>query len=284
MGLGPPVLALYRQMKVLGAFDGLSSVMELGAQAVWCPRRPLVESLFKAFSRPAPDSEMLDRFAAWKGSGRELYEALGFSYRCVDLEPSFGAIRMDLNFDSVPDDEIGKYDFVTNHGTSEHLLNQYNCFKVMHDFCRPGGLLLHAVPFTVHLEHGFFNYQPNFFQALAKYNSYETLGIWVGPDWQLTTLIPWERGLLDYLVLNAKTTHLLVVLQRKQHDQPFCIPFQGIYEDMIPEEALSRYSIVVDGALLAGSRGTHLTDVPGKQLLQELRRRIVNRLLRRFGS
>ena len=61
--------------------------------------------------------------------------------------------------------------------------------------------MLHAVPFTVHLEHGFFNYQPNFFEALAKHNGYETLGVWVGPDWQLGSLIPWERDVLDYLTL-----------------------------------------------------------------------------------
>src|ERR1700732_4160718 len=38
-----------------------------------------------------------------------------------------------------------------------------------------------ALPFTVHLEHGFFSYQPNLFEALARYNSYQTLGTWVGP-------------------------------------------------------------------------------------------------------
>ena len=39
-----------------------------------------------------------------------------------------------------------------------------------------GGLMLHALPFTAHLEHGFFSYQPNLFDALARYNSYQTLG------------------------------------------------------------------------------------------------------------
>jgi hypothetical protein len=154
----------------------------------------------------------------------------------------------------------------------------------MHDFCRPGGLMLHAVPFTVHLEHGFFNYQPNFFSALGKYNDYETMGIWIGPDWQLGSLIPWEQGLLEFLVLNAKTTHLLVALQRKTRDRPFGIPFQGIYEDMVPAEVLTRYAVVVDGAGLDKNRGTHLADVPGKQLLEELKRRVVRRLLRRFGA
>jgi SAM-dependent methyltransferase len=270
-------------MKVLGAFDGIQSVIELGAQAVWCPRRGIVEALFRAFERPPPDERLLHRFASWKGSGRELYEALGFSYRCVDLDPSFGAVRMDLNFDTVPEGEAGHYDFVTNHGTSEHLLNQYNCFKLMHDFCRPGGLFLHAVPFTVHLEHGFFNYQPNFFGALARYNSYETLGIWIGPHWDLASLVPWEKALLDYLVLKSNTTHILVVLQRKLRDAPFRIPFQKVYEDSVPEDALSRYAIVVDGNGLDGYRDNYLGDIPGRQLLEEVRRRIARRILGKLG-
>ena len=112
--------------------------------------------------------------------------------------------------------------------------------------------MLHALPFTVHLEHGFFNYQPNLFDALARYNSYQTLGTWVGPDWSLSSLVPWEPRLLEFLTLNAKTTHLLVVLQRKLHDTEFCIPIQGVYEPMLPESARDRYQLVVDGEYYSG--------------------------------
>jgi len=146
MGLGPPVLALYRQLKGLGVFDGITDVMELGAQNVWCPQSELVKALFKAFGKPEPSAAMLNRFANWKGSGLELYTALGFNYRCVDLDPQFNSIPLDLNFDPCPPEHVGKYGFVTNHGTSEHILNQYNVFKVMHDFTKPGGYMLHAVP------------------------------------------------------------------------------------------------------------------------------------------
>jgi hypothetical protein len=34
MGLGPPILALYRQLKALGTFEGIDSVVELGSQGV----------------------------------------------------------------------------------------------------------------------------------------------------------------------------------------------------------------------------------------------------------
>jgi Methyltransferase domain len=287
MGLGPPVLALYRQLKAAGVFEGITDVMELGAQNVWCPQSELVKSLFKAFGKPEPPAEMLTRFANGKGSGLELYTALGFNYRCVDLDPQFNSIPLDLNFDPCPPEHAGKYGFVTNHGTSEHILNQYNVFKVMHDLTKPDGYMLHAVPFTVHLEHGYFNYQPNFFESLAKYNAYEVYGIWVGPDWQLASFIPWQPTLLDYLVLNAKTTHLLVALLQKKYDKPFCVPFQGVYEPMTSDQHLARYAMVVDGEIfdaararqqVTAARNARLAELPGRDLLSELRRRVSRRL------
>lgn len=258
MGVGPPIIGLYTQLKSLGLFDNVHDVMELGAQNVWCPRPELVKNLFRVFDRPPPSAEMLDRFANWKGSALELHEGLGHNYRCIDVDPQFRSIPLDLNFDSCPREHIGKYDLVTNHGTSEHLLNQYNFFKVAHELAKPGGFMLHAVPFTVHVEHGFFNYQPNFFDALSRYNSYNVFGVWVGPGWQSASLVPWEPELLDYLVLNSKTTHLLVALMQKRYDKEFSVPFQGVYEQTTPDAVMARYSLVVDGELYDGKRVKYL--------------------------
>ena len=59
MGLGPPILALYRQIKMLGALDEIDSVVELGSQGVWCPDRRLLTGLFVAFGRPLPPDDEL---------------------------------------------------------------------------------------------------------------------------------------------------------------------------------------------------------------------------------
>jgi len=187
----------------------------------------------------------------------------------------------------VPPAYRGKYGLTTNHGTTEHVLNQYNAFKMMHDFTAPRGYMLHALPFTVHLEHGFFNYQPNLFDALAHFNSYKTLGVWIGPDWTLSSLVPWEPRLLDYLTLNSKTTHLLVVLQQKLHDTEFCVPVQGVYEGGIPSSAVSRYQLVVDGEYYKGERFRHvtrevtdtsLTRIPSREIATHLVKRVLRRL------
>ena len=264
MGLGPPVLALYHQLKTLGVFDGIKTVMELGSQGVWCPDRRLLTNLFNAFDAAIPPENELAIYINSSGTGhassRHLHERLGFEYDCLDIDRKFGSLVLDLNFDAVPENCRGRYDLTTNHGTTEHVFNQYNAFKVMHDLTAPGGLMLHALPFTVHLEHGFFNYQPNLFDALARYNSYKTLGVWIGPDWTMSSFIPWQPLLLDFLTLNSKTTHLLVVLQQKLSNTDFCVPIQGVYEDMVPDEAVARYQLVVDGAYYSGQRFRHITE------------------------
>jgi hypothetical protein len=247
--------------------------------------------LFNEFGRPLPSEDELRVYFNRTGTGlapsRHLHEALGFKYDCVDIDGNFGSLTLDINFDPVPPDYRGKYGLTTNHGTTEHLLDQRNAFKMIHDFTQPGGLMLHALPFTVHLEHGFFNYQPNLFEALARFNSYRTLGIWVGLDWTLTSLVPWEPKLLDFLNLDSKSTHLLVVLQQKLHATDFCVPIQGCYEPMLSDDVTARYQLVVDGEYYSGRRAkevtreireTNLYEVPAAVLARHLSARILRRL------
>src|SRR5258708_31432881 len=130
---------------------------------------------------------------------------------------------------------------------------------MIHDFTKPGGLMLHAVPFLGQVGHGFFNYQPDLFDALARYNSYRTLGVWLGIDSQLPNFVPWDRRLLDFLVLSGKSTGLLIVLHQKQFGTEFCIPFQGVYEGTKADEVTSNYCFVVDGEYYDASRERFIT-------------------------
>src|SRR5207244_2751854 len=88
-----------------------------------------------------------------------------------------------------------------------------------HAFARPGGLMLHVLPFKIPPRGALFGYQPNFFEALARYNSYRTLGTWVAVDPHVPSFIPWQPSLLDYLVMSEETAHTLVVLFQKMYDE-----------------------------------------------------------------
>jgi hypothetical protein len=258
MGIGPNALELYRQLKIQGALEGITEVVELGSQDYWCPQKNLISGLFEAFGRRVDAKTYLTDTASLKPA-KLIYEAIGLKYVCIDVDGRDGSLPWDLNFDAIPPEHVGQYGLVTNHGTTEHIVNQFNAFKAIHDLARPGGIILHILPFAGYFDHGFFNYQPNFFEALARYNSYQTLGMWIGPDKDLTAFIPWDASLLDCLSFSSKTTQALVVLHRKLHDQEFCVPFQGVYEQLASEHVLSRYAMVVDGQVLDAKRVKNLT-------------------------
>jgi hypothetical protein len=216
---------------------------------------------------------------------RKVFDYLGIAYDCIDVDGHAGAVTFDLNFDTVPDGRKGKYDLTCNIGTTEHLINQVNAFRVIHDFTKVGGLMLHIVPYLGAHEHGFFNYQPNFFGALARFNGYETLGIWINPGGRSVALIPYQAELLDVLKLQQDDSAGLFVLLRRQHAQDFQVPFQGFYEYTQKDDNLARYNYVVDGELLAGRRVKEITQrsttieaMPGSVLLAELTRRLKRRL------
>ncbi len=243
MGIGDVMLCLYTDLKTDRLLDGIDSVAELGSQTVWTHHPERLEALFAAFNRPLPPPDKFARFVTQAGdmtgiaSSRSLHELLGFKrYTSIDIDAAHGALPLDLNFDEVPAEHRGQYRLVTNHGTAEHVLNQANVFKAIHDLTASGGLMLNAGPFIGCLEHGFFNYQPNFFKAIARYNAYEVLGTWINrlPQVDLVSLV-------DNVPLVLGQDYVIVSLARKTSDAAFCMPIQYHYEFGLPEASRARY-------------------------------------------
>jgi 2-polyprenyl-3-methyl-5-hydroxy-6-metoxy-1,4-benzoquinol methylase len=73
--------------------------------------------------------------------------ALGFEHASIDIAENI-TIRLDLNNDRVPENFRGGFDLVINAGTMEHLANQENAFRAIHDLTRPGGLQAAVAPTT----------------------------------------------------------------------------------------------------------------------------------------
>src|SRR5262249_29941862 len=140
--------------------------------------------------------------------------------------------------------------------------NQRNVFAAAHAFARPGGLMLHVLPFKMPSRGALFGYQPNFFEALARYNSYRTLGTWLALDSRVHSLIPWQPSLLEYLVMSEQSAHSFVVLFQKMYSNDFCIPFQGCYETLVPMSSLARYRMVVDGTYSDGAAALAVGKLP----------------------
>jgi SAM-dependent methyltransferase len=184
--------------------------------------RPLT---LKASNDIQASEVLLDRYFA-KGSRRvaDAFRGSTFTYRCIDLVDGDFVINADLNSYSVPVEWRSKFDLVTNHGTSEHIADQINVFRAMHDFLKPGGTFFHVVPFAGYYNHGLFNYQPAFFILLAHANEYDIDQLDLSSP-HLAFTIPVRNampGTASWAHIRQESGVLLVRM-RKSHDRKFSL-------------------------------------------------------------
>lgn len=139
------------------------------AEGLFGARSPYVMPHQRAASISPAHGELLSADAPF---ARDFWIALGFDYSAIDVDGSPGSIPLDLNYDSVPDESRNRYGLVTNMGTTEHVCNQLNCFKVVHDLTAVGGVMIHHLPAGGSPNHGLVNYNMKFFWHLARSNDY----------------------------------------------------------------------------------------------------------------
>ncbi len=158
-------------------------------------------------------------------------------YAAYDLHGTAASTNFDLNKQV---DVIEQYDLVTNIGTAEHVFNQYQFFKNMHDLTRPGGLMIHSLPNQGCYDHGFYNYHPTFFFDLCEANEYNKLGVfYVDVESRPMTSDSIER--MDYVKMavagKLKTNSAIIAFfQKPLSEKEFKAPMQGYYSNTLPEE------------------------------------------------
>lgn len=175
MGFTNGTLYHFRWLGRAGKIPRRARMLELGSQNCWADF-PLAEvrDFMTVFGAAVPDERLAVNVAPGAKIEHLMRDA-GFRYTAFDVYAS-GATRIfDLNVDSLGWLERGRYDVVTNCGTSEHVANQFNIFKVAHDALRVGGVMMNFVPFYGQIEHGLITYQPKFFTNLIVNNGYELL-------------------------------------------------------------------------------------------------------------
>jgi hypothetical protein len=153
-------------------FEGRSrvptAILELGDQEI---NADVPEVVIRRLSTVVHDTSDKNLSRSRRMAG--VFKGSIHTYRCVDLFPGEDTIVADLNIYVVPDEWRERFDIITNLGTTEHILDQVNVFRAMHDFANVGGLIHHSVPCLGYFNHGLFAYNPAFFLFLAEANAYE---------------------------------------------------------------------------------------------------------------
>ena len=167
----------------------------------------------------------------------KLYYKILFNYKiykAIDMHGTEFSIKQDLN---EPYFENNKYNLITNFGTTEHIFNQYQVFKTIHNLIKPNGLIMHFLPYQGAYNHGFYNYNPTFFFDLGKANNYETVGLWVATMIDTFPKIFNIHNIDGYNLFLKEKTHpkecyIFTLFKNKNNfAKEFVSPHQGVYFD-----------------------------------------------------
>lgn len=108
-------------------------------------------------------------------TGKQYFTALGAEHVSIDLNGEDGAVPLDL-CRPLPEQYHDSFDVVTNFGTSEHIEDQVQVFKTIHDCCKVGGYMIHSVPLVGYWDgHSPHHYRQNLGFGLVVAFSYKPI-------------------------------------------------------------------------------------------------------------
>ena len=240
--MGASTLPLLMTLKRRGYIPNGSAVIEIGAQQldesfIGATNDIAATGRFFGITSPPPSF-------AWTGPrsdtnllagaplARAFWTWLGLNYASIDIDGSPGSIALDLNYDEVPAELVGRYDIVTNFGTTEHVANQLQSFKIIHDLAAAGAIMLHVLPASGTPNHGLVSYNPKFFWMLGRSNGYKIAFMTMGqserdaglPDDLVEFLTLYEpQAKSEFAAYRMPVTSVVVALQ-KVFDTPFVAP------------------------------------------------------------
>lgn len=138
-------------------------------------------------------------------TAKEFFTSNGVDHVSMDWNGKDGALKLDFNKPITHPGLENSFDMITNIGMTEHVENQYECYKNIHKFCKVGGCFIHMVPIFYYWadKNNLYFYYPSFFRTLSIVQSYSLL---------IEDITPWGKN---------RNQDLLSVFMIKEKDIPF---------------------------------------------------------------
>lgn len=87
-----------------------------------------------------------------------------------------GTVKHDLNKPL----DLGQFDLVTDFGTGEHIFDQAQVWRTIHNLTKPGGYIAFDRPTQGYYTHCYYLVDPCLYQDVARANGYEILQLQPG--------------------------------------------------------------------------------------------------------
>jgi len=206
--------------------------------SILAPHLP-INRVDEAARRIAGAANSRSQYQRFFDSARSIYHAIfdPASYTVIDLEQGPRRYCLDLNgLVSLQ----RQFDCVINNGTSEHVFDQANVYRAIHDHTRPGGIMIHWTPCLGWVNHGLYNVQPGFFFDLAAANAYDVTFAGLASE-SVCVLLRSGRDVWQAIRENPVLNNSEVcAILRKNANTPFRPPLQGDYDYQSPALRLAR--------------------------------------------
>jgi hypothetical protein len=221
MGISEGWLNQFVDRAKLDGFVAGDAILDIGAQEFFCVNDPAAINRFlEHFGAPPYSKADLERVANSGTYVAETFRRAGLIYAAIDIIRCPGVTQLDLEHDRLPWKHRRRYKYVNNSGTTEHVVNQLNAFKVIHDATAVGGVMYHGVPLADY-QHGMVSYSPKFFWSLATANDYQVVQYFA---WAAEQAEPIDAAFLQQITFNRPAGLQQIwhhIWLRRVNDAPF---------------------------------------------------------------
>lgn len=174
MGTSPDQLFKIAELYGRGLLPKACLVADFGCQQLWGGNPSDVEAFVRAFNIGLQTDD-LDKLASNGAFIGHIFKAVGWDYLSFDIVEAPFCEQFDLNIDSVALGRCNSFDLVLNFGTTEHVMNQFNAMKALHDSAKLGGLIYSYFIRGGYMEHGLVHYSDRFVDLWLGANKYQTI-------------------------------------------------------------------------------------------------------------
>lgn len=189
MGIG---MADVEYLSTRGHLGRATRILDIGAQCLLGVEPEAVVRFARSHGCSVSDdvlekeAERISYFSTVRPGERttylsELIDLTFMQYTSYDVAPALKTDILDLNSQTLPVAHHERFDLVLNCGTTEHIINQLNCLRIMREAAALGATMMHQVPTAGYGGHGYFCYHEEFFRDIAMANSYELGDLWYTP-------------------------------------------------------------------------------------------------------
>lgn len=244
---------LFRLMREQNVLPLGSEVLELG-EANWygdVDLRVLAQDVYRFLPEDSRQEtfRQLDEIVTAKRPGM-LFEIAKIFWQtflqptmmtAIDFHGTDRALKIDLNN---PIHLDRRFQVILNLGTAEHIFNVAQVFKTIHDHAAPNCVMIHGLPFSGWVDHGFFNFNPTFYWDLAAANRYTVCAAAYAELKPLKLVqLRGRESIIDMVKQDqiGKNSLIYVVLRKSLHESDFCTPIQGYYANTVSKKSVEAW-------------------------------------------